>query len=309
MIEWMLCRLPAVWQRSPVALAGINADFFKAEGSVINNMISGGYIIKGVSDAPYDQKGITYSQFAIDRKGKPHIGRYNFSGNIFSGKIVAELYGINSPYLENKNILYNCFTYPDEYSEKENLYRLTYLYNSNDTLYYLKGVFNKNSSLTIDRNDFVLYNGENIHLSDTVGILMKFSPELNDIFLLTGGWPAIIDSGCNIAIYSDSLERTFESFSKKRHPRTGIGFSKDSTTIYLFTVDGRQSLSKGMTLEEFADLMIAEGVHFGLNLDGGGSTTMVINGYVINNPSDFTGERKVGSAILVKKNNILQNLK
>ena len=49
-----------------------------------------------------------------------------------------------------------------------------------------------------------------------------------------------------------------------------------------------------MTLVEFADLMIKEGIYQGLNLDGGGSTTMVINGKVENSPSDKTGERKVG---------------
>ena len=59
-----------------------------------------------------------------------------------------------------------------------------------------------------------------------------------------------------------------------------------------------------MTLLEFADLMISEGICQGLNLDGGGSTTMVINNKIVNSPSDKTGERKVGNCImLIKKQN------
>ena len=50
---------------------------------------------------------------------------------------------------------------------------------------------------------------------------------------------------------------------------------------------------------EFADLMIDEGIYQGLNLDGGGSTTMVVNNKVVNSPSDKTGERKVGNCIVL----------
>lgn len=54
-----------------------------------------------------------------------------------------------------------------------------------------------------------------------------------------------------------------------------------------------------MSLTEFARLMLQVGVYEGLNLDGGGSTTMVIDGRVVNHPSDPGGERAVGNALLV----------
>jgi exopolysaccharide biosynthesis protein len=54
-----------------------------------------------------------------------------------------------------------------------------------------------------------------------------------------------------------------------------------------------------MTLAEFADLMISLGVYQGLNLDGGGSTTMVVEGKIVNSPSDATGERPVANCLLV----------
>ena len=56
-----------------------------------------------------------------------------------------------------------------------------------------------------------------------------------------------------------------------------------------------------MTLEEFADLMIEEGIYQGLNLDGGGSTTMIVNNKIVNSPSDKTGERKIGNCLVLVK--------
>jgi peptidoglycan hydrolase-like protein with peptidoglycan-binding domain len=60
-----------------------------------------------------------------------------------------------------------------------------------------------------------------------------------------------------------------------RHPRTAIGFSADGTRVWLVTVDGRSDASVGMTYVELANLMKSLGADDALNLDGGGSTTMV----------------------------------
>ena len=54
-----------------------------------------------------------------------------------------------------------------------------------------------------------------------------------------------------------------------------------------------------MTLVELAEQMRRLGAWQALNFDGGGSTTMVIDGAVVNTPSDATGERTVGNALLV----------
>ena len=86
-----------------------------------------------------------------------------------------------------------------------------------------------------------------------------------------------------------------------RHPRTAIGFSRDSSTLYLLTVDGRSENSGGMTLVELATMMRRLGAWQAMNFDGGGSTTMVIDGALVNKPSDTTGEREVGNVLAVVK--------
>jgi exopolysaccharide biosynthesis protein len=65
-------------------------------------------------------------------------------------------------------------------------------------------------------------------------------------------------------------------------------------------VDGRQpGVSTGMSLEMLAELLLEFGAVEAMNLDGGGSTTMVIHNKVVNRPSDQTGERPVSDAILI----------
>ena len=67
----------------------------------------------------------------------------------------------------------------------------------------------------------------------------------------------------------------------------------------LYVLDGRSTTSLGTSIVETAALARALGMRDAINLDGGGSTTMVQNGQVVNSPSDSTGERPVGDAILL----------
>lgn len=90
-----------------------------------------------------------------------------------------------------------------------------------------------------------------------------------------------------------------QTFYRARHPRTALGWRADGRFV-LVTVDGRQPRkSVGMTILELAALMGELGCVEAINLDGGGSTTMVIKNKVINSPSDATGERAVSDALLL----------
>ena len=89
-------------------------------------------------------------------------------------------------------------------------------------------------------------------------------------------------------------------FINMRHPRTVIGVDR-SGFIWLAAVDGRQpEHSVGMTLEELERLCDRLQLTDALNLDGGGSTTMVVRDAIVNRPSDVGGPRRVSDAILVK---------
>ena len=84
---------------------------------------------------------------------------------------------------------------------------------------------------------------------------------------------------------------------KPLHPRTFYGLSKDKKTLYIGVVDGRQpELSLGMTCHEGAQLMKYLGSYNAVNMDGGGSTTLVTcksgKNRLINAPSDAKNAKK-----------------
>jgi exopolysaccharide biosynthesis protein len=90
-----------------------------------------------------------------------------------------------------------------------------------------------------------------------------------------------------------------DAFTAARHPRTLIGLDAWGF-IWLVAVDGRQpDYSIGMHFSDLQRLADRLGLTDALNLDGGGSTTMVVAGQVVNRPSDPLGARPVGDAILV----------
>lgn len=90
----------------------------------------------------------------------------------------------------------------------------------------------------------------------------------------------------------------YYGWAAKRNPRTIAGVD-DRGRILLATIDGRAVDNLGLSIAESAAVAAALGMREAVNLDGGGSTTMVAAGQVINDPSDATGERPVGDAILV----------
>ncbi|MFJ5222545.1 phosphodiester glycosidase family protein [Streptomyces sp. NPDC088400] len=89
------------------------------------------------------------------------------------------------------------------------------------------------------------------------------------------------------------------AWANSRQPRTMAGTDAKGRLI-LVTVDGRRTGgSEGFTLREAASFMRSQGALQAINLDGGGSTAMAVNGELVNHPSDATGERPVGDTIQV----------
>ena len=113
----------------------------------------------------------------------------------------------------------------------------------------------------------------------------------------TNGVPQLIKNGRVDITWQQ--EKASKSFAETRHPRTAVAKLMDGKFL-MITVDGRQpGVSVGMNLQELAEYLLSLGATDAMNLDGGGSTTMFLDGKVVNTPSDKEGERKVSDAIVV----------
>ncbi len=130
---------------------------------------------------------------------------------------------------------------------------------------------------------------DKIEESDVKGYSISTEKEgWNECHAALGAGPILLKNTLNLVKPID------DPFYTQKHPRTGIGKTGEGQVI-LIVVDGRQTeWSVGVTLDEFANMFLELGARDALNLDGGGSSTMVINNEVVNHPSDFALAGKPG---------------
>ncbi|MCK5033283.1 MAG: phosphodiester glycosidase family protein, partial [Calditrichia bacterium] len=286
-------------------VGAINGDFYATGGIPIGAQVLQGELMK----LPYPR-----SVFGTDSGGLPFIDIVSFQGLLIKNDSIVSVTGVNEARNTDDLIMYNDYF---GNSTQTNIYGteiIAQYINSelmiNDTFKLV--VTNKDSIMSaghgnnnIPSNGIILsghglsagFLNDNIFIGDTISVSLKMPPIDIMITELIGGTPRMIrDSVATVEWQQEGLS---QSFATDRHPRTAVGFSNDSTKIYFFTVDGRQAgFSVGMSLYELANYMLGWGVSQGVNLDGGGSTTMIVRGSVVNSPSDAGGERSVANALM-----------
>ena len=101
------------------------------------------------------------------------------------------------------------------------------------------------------------------------------------------------------ALVIDGQYANRESSVFRANPRTGVGQAGPLHYVFI-VVDGRTDDSAGLNLQNFAQLFIDRGCTVAYNLDGGGTSTMYMNGKVINNPS-YGSERRLSDILYIGK--------
>ena len=301
-------------------LAAVNADFFNLEtGENENNQVLDGEWWKGlkVTDSPYDTYDNAHIQFGIDAAGRPLIDRFILDGKAWDHGATTPIITVNlNPSGKPEGTALYTRRYgpmtPRDTTRRTVEATLMPVGKRGDTLLFVRrGATSATSGSTIPDGGAVLAAyGSGLRAAevramadgDTVKILLTTLPQLARGAaprMIIGGWPRILRDGENVAVDAATLEGTLSRNAEMRHPRTAVGFSRDSSTLFLLTVDGRSENSGGMTLIELAMVMRELGAWQAMNFDGGGSTTMIVEGKVVNQPSDKEGERAVGNAVLV----------
>lgn len=128
------------------------------------------------------------------------------------------------------------------------------------------------------------------------------SEEWKKLEYIVGGTPVLIKNGEVIKDFSP--EQTIQTFLTYKHPRTAVGIKDDGTWVFVVVDGAYEKNTQGMTMKQLAELMLSLGSVEAINLDGGGSSTMVIEGKVVNEPIGNIIEndkcvRKVSDAIMI----------
>ncbi|HEY4335508.1 MAG TPA: phosphodiester glycosidase family protein [Puia sp.] len=115
-----------------------------------------------------------------------------------------------------------------------------------------------------------------------------------------GGGPVLIHNG-KIRI-TNREEQLYPDGIGDHHPRTAMGYTRDGRLIVLAIQGRTPGIAAGATLEEVAKILFDLGCYEALNLDGGGSSCLLVNGKETIKPSDKDGEQPLPAVFLIKRN-------
>lgn len=155
------------------------------------------------------------------------------------------------------------------------------------------------NAVEIPQNGYVISGPKSIlyALLDKKDALLdiKTTPEWKGVKHIISGGPYLVKDG---EVFVDMTAQKLQAIGG-RNPRSAIGYTADNN-IVLVAVDGREGSSIGMTLMELANFMQSIGCVGAINLDGGGSTVMYVNGKVVNKPQ-MNGGIPLSNAIILSK--------
>ena len=154
----------------------------------------------------------------------------------------------------------------------------------------------------------IVVNAPAINISrDNRASIVRCDEAVAELWNTLAGSAQIVTNGAvTIPVYRDAEHPQGElepnaDYSNRRswydlpRARTAIGLSRDNRTIVLLAAEARSGEVSGLTVRDVAELLIKDcGVYNGLNLDGGGSTSLVIAGKM-----QTTGTREVGSNLAI----------
>lgn len=264
--------------RAVGARAAVNASYFDTDGWIIGNLKLDGEWL-GMESQPRSA--------LVVADGKPMVMQdLAYQGRAFFPKLgtFIDVKGINRSRIAGDVVLYTHYYGPNT---KTNQWGCEIRIAANGRVTEVS----KNGSMKLDKDSVVLSaHGdaakvlERVQVGDSVRLRETLGNETADgAELVLGAGPSLVADGK--ADVRSREENIAADIARGRAPRTAAGVKKDGTVI-LLVVDGRSSASAGMTLQELASYMVKLGAWQAVNFDGGGSSEMVLDGKILNNPSD-----------------------
>ena len=285
-------------QPGAVYFGGTNADFFETAGKV-GNPIAGAIVGGEVTKVPTSRPVV-----AIDNSVKrPFIDVMNFNGKVVTGGGEFSIASVNAGRGENQLILYNRYFGS---ATSTNAYGTEVLVAPEPGYEWTTNKMLKVKVIRIEAG------AGNMDIVPGQAVLSGHGTAAGVLNTLAEG--DVIDLYTGITLTGDNrLPNLTEMVGGDRimlrngeiqnndwadlHPRTGFGFSADSTILYFCVVDGRSLSSTGCRTKQLAYIMKYAGASTAINLDGGGSSAMYIKELGVMNETSDGKERAVANGI------------
>ncbi len=230
------------------------------------------------------------NSFGMTADGIPVVDRITFTGHIdLEGDIRLPLAGLNNEPASDGLVIYNRFTGPNTRSDSTAtewaLLPVSDMAVNQPVTFEVTEIQRFAGNMAIPQDQYVLSGGGAI--ADSLFGLLSVGDQLE----VTMGAASHTDGDLvnqvvteliagNQRLLNDGVRSTSDG---DRHPRTAVGISKDTTKVYFVVVDGRQHYSRGASLAEMGRVMEDLGAWNAVNLDGGGSSTLVVRDDYKNN--------------------------
>lgn len=270
------------------AIAAVNGSYFNLNGEILGLLKIDNELVS-VTDLSRTALGIlSDGTFLMDQV------TYNGSVELPDGQSLP-LGGVNAERVADEVVLYNSHY---GVTTNTNSYGVDYVIRDSK----LAAIVSSNAVIP-DAGQVLSAHGTaakkmaRLKVGDSIIIRQSLGENWDKAANVIGAGPRLLKDG-NIYI-TTKVEGFGNDVAGGRAPRTAVGITK-AGHVLLVVVDGRQPHSVGLSLLELAQFMQELGAVNAMNLDGGGSSEMVLNGQVLNKPSDGR-ERRVGDALAVIK--------
>lgn len=268
------------------AIAGVNGMFYDDLGYPSGIIVKGGLIIS--------TNDIGMPTVMIGDDGSVVIDDVDIFVEIEVKENTYRLSGVNKAVKSEEYVLFDL-----NYGPTTRVRRNSMNYQINDG--EITNIIYTNQPVSLRQNDFVLTRvTENdqplFKVGDKINIIYNYSNDLTNVkeAFQSGGW--LVRAGKEAV----DAELSYGGNIYAPNPRTLIGVDANNKMI-IKVIDGRNQVSYGVTLKEAAELMIENGCIYAVNMDGGASSTMIVNKQLVNTPSNGSVERIVAHAIVIKR--------
>ena len=266
------------------SIVAVNGGYFKPQTGVpLGTLMIDGKIYTG---PVYDRVALGIFEDRYE------IGRVRFEGSITGNNQTIKIDNINQPRMLSSYVLAYTRDW-GKYAPVSPRYGVQLQIRGN------KITAASANPLFIPEDGYVLVGPKSVlgklFGAEEIEMRIGTNPQWNDVKHIISGGPYLVKNG---NVFVDIKEEKLLAIGG-RNPRTAIGYTSDNNLI-IVTADGREGSSVGMTLWELGSLMKSLGCVNAINLDGGGSTVMYVNGQIVNQPPQ-TGGIALSNALVVAK--------